>query len=140
MLLFRYINLDILNMAKRGNIYKCEICGHVIEVHHEGSGTLVCCNQQMTKLEEKNEDQGMEKHVPVIEEKDGLIMVSVGDVLHPMEDSHYIEFVQLIVDEQVYTKYLEPNQDPIVSFRVPYTYTTIKAVAYCNIHGLWSSD
>lgn len=127
-------------MAKRGNIFRCAICGHVIEVHHEGGGTLVCCNQPMNLLEERNEDEGMEKHVPVIEEKDGEIMVSVGDVLHPMEEKHYIEFIQLIVDGVVYTKYLEPNVDPIVTFRVHNTYTNLMAKAYCNVHGLWASD
>jgi len=127
-------------MAKRGNIYKCLVCGHVIQVQHEGTGTLVCCNQPMQHLEEKVEDEGMEKHVPVIEFRDNMAMVSVGDVLHPMEENHYIEFVELIVDEEVYTQYLKPNQDPIVSFKIPSEYTQIKARAYCNIHGLWVSE
>lgn len=127
-------------MAKRGNIYKCEICGHVIQVQHEGAGTLVCCNKPMNLLEEKFEDQGLEKHVPVIEVRDDVAMVSVGDVLHPMEDAHYIEFIELIIDEEVYTQYLKPKQDPIVSFKIPIEYESIKARAYCNIHGLWISE
>ena len=128
-------------MAKRGNIYKCEICGHVIQVHHEGSGTLVCCNQPMIFLEEKIEDEGLEKHVPVIEQRDDIVMVSVGDVLHPMEESHYIEFIELIVDDERYIQYLKPNQDPIVAFKLPsLNYQKIEAREYCNIHGLWSSE
>jgi len=127
-------------MAKRGSIYKCEVCGHIIQVHHEGSGTLVCCNQPMALQEEKSEDQGMEKHVPVIEQRDDSIMVSVGDVLHPMEENHYIEFVELIVDDERYIQYLKPNQDPIVSFKIPTEYKSLSARAYCNVHGLWASD
>ncbi|MDX9738971.1 MAG: desulfoferrodoxin [Candidatus Dojkabacteria bacterium] len=128
-------------MAKRGNIFKCEVCGHVIQVHHEGVGTLVCCNQPMILLEEKAEDEGLEKHVPIIEHRDDTVMVSVGDVLHPMEDAHYIEFIELIVDDERYIQYLKPNQDPIVAFKLPsLEYQRIEARAYCNIHGLWKSE
>jgi len=127
-------------MAKRGNIFKCEVCGHVIQVQHEGSGTLVCCNQPMVEMKEKTKDEGLEKHVPIIEEREDKIMVSVGDVLHPMEEKHYIEFIELIIDEERYIQYLKPNQDPIVAFKVPDVYEKIEARAYCNVHGLWSSE
>jgi len=127
-------------MAKRGNIFRCEVCGHVIQVHHEGGGTLVCCNQPMVEMKEKSKEEGLEKHVPIIEFREDKIMVSVGDVLHPMEENHYIEFVELIIDEERYIQYLKPRQDPIVAFKIPDTYEKIEARAYCNVHGLWSSE
>jgi superoxide reductase len=85
-------------MTKVGQIYKCEVCGNVIEILHEGQESLVCCNQPMTLEEAHTEDKGMEKHVPVIEENGNYITVKVGDIEHPMEESHYIEWIELTVD------------------------------------------
>ncbi len=126
-------------MAKKGKIYKCEICGNVVEVLHEGGGTLVCCGQDMTEIDERSEDQGLEKHVPVIEINDNIAKVKVGDVAHPMEDTHYIEFIQLIVDGNTYTQYLKPGDLPEAEFCLPKEYSNISAREYCNIHGVWKS-
>ncbi|HBB64527.1 desulfoferrodoxin [candidate division WS6 bacterium RIFOXYD1_FULL_33_8] len=122
-----------------GKIYKCEVCGHIIEILHEGTGTLVCCNKDMVELIEKKEDVGLEKHVPVIEIIDYIAKISIGEILHPMEETHYIEFVQLIVDGVEYTKFLKPGETPIVEFQLPKQYTTVQAREYCNVHGLWIS-
>ncbi len=127
-------------MAKKGKIYRCEICGNIVEVLHEGPGTLVCCGKEMVEMSEKSEDQGLEKHVPVVEVVDGIAKVKVGDVPHPMEETHYIEFIQLIVDDFVYTKYLKPGDLTEVEFKLPEEYTKISAREYCNIHGLWKSN
>ncbi len=127
-------------MAKIRKIYRCEICGNIVEVLHQGAGSLVCCGKEMVEMEEKSKDQGLEKHVPLIEITDDIAKVKVGDIPHPMEDTHYIEFVQLIVDDLIYTKYLKPGDITVVEFKLPKEYTNISALEYCNIHGLWKSN
>lgn len=126
-------------MAKKGKIYRCSICGNIVEVLHEGAGTLVCCGKDMEELSERNTDEGQEKHVPLISIDGNVAKVSVGDIPHPMEDTHYIEFIQLLVDDTVQTKYLKPGDKPEVQFTLPETYTNISAREYCNIHGVWIS-
>jgi len=126
-------------MAKKGKIYRCSICGNIVEVLHEGAGTLVCCGKEMEELVEKNIDQGQEKHVPVITIDKNSVKVSVGEIPHPMEEDHYIEFIQLLVDETIQTKYLKPGQKPEAQFPIPNEYTKISAREYCNLHGIWIS-
>jgi len=124
-------------MTKKRQIYKCEICGNIVEVVHEAGGTLVCCGQPMTLLEEKTADTSQEKHVPFIQEVDEGYHVKVGEnALHPMEESHYIEWIELIVDGIVYKKYLKPGDKPEALFKVAKGKEVI-AREYCNIHGLW---
>jgi superoxide reductase len=132
-------------MTQIGQIYKCEICGNVIEVLHTGKESLVCCGQPMTLLKEKNQDEGLEKHVPVIEElpanvckgKDG-VLIRVGSVPHPMEENHYIEWIEITAaDGKTGKKFLKPGDKPEAEF---YTRKeVISARIYCNIHGLWKS-
>lgn len=126
-------------MAKKGKIYRCTICENIVEVLHEGAGTLVCCGKDMEELIEKDADQGEEKHVPIISIEKDKAVVKVGDIPHPMEDTHYIEFIQLIVDGNTQTKYLKPNDSTQVEFSLPEKYKNIFAREYCNIHGLWIS-
>lgn len=126
-------------MAKKEKIYKCSICGNIVEVLHEGIGTLVCCGKDMDELVERDSDEGQEKHVPVISVNGSTVIVKVGDIPHPMEDSHHIEFVQLMVDDTVQTKYLKPNDTPQAEFSLPEEYNTISAREYCNLHGVWIS-
>jgi superoxide reductase len=126
-------------MTKVGQVYKCEICGNIVEVLNEGSESLTCCNQPMTLLEEHSEDKGMEKHVPVINESGNYITVKVGEIPHPMEETHYIEWIELIVDGSRYRKFLTPTDKPEASFTVPERHIEISARVYCNIHGLWKS-
>ena len=126
-------------MAKKGKIYKCEICGNIVEVLHEGNGTLVCCNQDMGLMDERSEDQGLEKHVPVVKRDGSKVVVTVGDVLHPMEDDHFIEFIELIVDGDSYIKYLNPGDKPEVEFCIPEDAKDVYAREYCSLHGLWRS-
>ncbi len=122
-------------MIKRNQIYRCNICGNIVEVLYAGGGQLVCCGENMNLLEAKTEDQGLEKHMPVIEKKDGKVKVSVGSVLHPMEDEHYIEWIELKVDGKVYKQFLKPGDKPVAEFAVEGE--NLSAREYCNIHGLW---
>lgn len=116
-------------------IYKCNICGNIVEVLHSGGGELVCCGQPMELLKEKTEDVGLEKHVPVIEKTETGIKVKVGSIPHPMEEKHYIEWIEIITDGNVYRKFLRPRDKPEVEFEIKIE--KIEAREYCNLHGLW---
>jgi len=123
-------------MVQKGQVYKCNVCGNIVEVLYAGGGQLVCCGQPMQLLEEKTQDEGKEKHVPVIEEKEGGIKVKVGLVPHPMEESHYIQWIEVITQSGSFRKFLAPGQAPEAEF--PVSKQEVLAVReYCNIHGLW---
>jgi len=122
-------------MAKKLQIYKCSICGNIVEVLHGGVGELVCCNQPMELLEAKTADTGKEKHVPMIEKIDGGYKVKVGSVPHPMEEKHYIEWIELLADGRAYRQFLEPGSKPEAVFNVEAD--SVSAREYCNVHGLW---
>lgn len=124
-------------MTKLNQIYRCSVCGNMVEVVNEGAGTLVCCGKPMDFQEAKASDEGMEKHVPVIEQKDGKLVVTVGSTLHPMEENHYIQWIELMVDGKVYRQYLKPGDQPQATFVV--TGQQISAREYCNVHGLWEA-
>jgi len=124
-------------MAKRLEVYKCDVCGNIVEVLHAGQGTLVCCGQDMTLLKENSVDAAQEKHVPVIEKIDGGYKVSVGSVPHPMEEKHYIEWIELIAGDVAYRQFLNPNGAPEAVFMVDADAVTARE--FCNLHGLWKS-
>ena len=124
-------------MAKQLEIYKCEICGNIVEVIHAGAGELVCCGQPMKLLAENSVDASREKHVPVIERTPGAVKVKVGSVPHPMEDKHYIEWIEVIADGKAYRQFLKPGDAPEAVFAVEGAQITARA--YCNLHGLWKA-
>ncbi len=133
-------------MTKIKEIYKCNVCGNIVEVLHVGVGELVCCNESMQLMSEKNRDEGEEKHVPVVEKlpanvcqgKDGF-RVRVGEDKHPSTKDHYIEWIEInTTDGKSGKKFLNPEEDPEVDF---YTRKEVKSIrSYCNIHGLWKKD
>jgi superoxide reductase len=125
-------------MTKRLEIYKCEVCGIMVEIIHEGGGELVCCNQPMKLTEENTVDAALEKHVPVIEKTEDGIKVKVGSVPHPMVEEHYIEWIELIADGRACRKFLNPGDEPEAFFKIEAQ--TITAREYCNLHGLWKSE
>jgi len=122
-------------MAERFEVYVCEICGNIIEVLHGGIGELVCCDEPMKLLKENTVDAAKEKHVPVIEPTEHGIKVKVGSVPHPMEQKHYIMWIELIADGRSYTKFLNPGDAPEATFCIDAK--EITAREYCNLHGLW---
>jgi len=125
-------------MTKIREIYKCNICGNIVEVLHAGVGELVCCGEPMELLKEKTEDSSVEKHVPYIEKTAKGILVKVGQKQdHPMEEKHYIEWIQVIADGTAYRKFLKPSDKPQATFEI--TAKKIEAREYCNVHGLWKS-
>jgi len=125
-------------MTERNQVYKCNVCGNIVEVLHVGAGELVCCGEPMQLLTEKTRDVGLEKHVPVVEKTATGVKVKVGAVPHPMEEKHYIEWVELIADGRVHRKYLKPGDKPEAEFWKP-TSEKIEVREYCNLHGLWKS-
>ena len=125
-------------MAKLRGIYKCEICGNIVEVLHEGIGALVCCGEEMKLMEEKTQDSSVEKHVPYIEKTGDKILVKVGQNQdHPMEEKHYIEWIQIFADGKSYRQFLKPGDKPQAIFEIKAD--KVSAREYCNVHGLWKS-
>jgi len=125
-------------MAEKLQIYKCMVCGNIVEVVHGGVGELVCCGQPMELLDEKTADATTEKHVPVVEKIDGGYKVTVGSTLHPMEEKHYIEWIELLADGKAYRQFLNPGDAPQAVFNVKAG--SVTAREYCNVHGLWKGD
>lgn len=126
-------------MTNREEVYKCNVCGNIVEVLHEGVGELVCCGQPMELLEPSTEDEGYEKHVPVIEETEKGSKVKVGSRPHPMEKNHYIEWIQVITDKGNHREYLDPGQKPEAEFPVKPSQIKL-AREYCNVHGMWKTE
>lgn len=126
-------------MAKLKEIYKCDLCGHVVEVLHSGIGTLVCCGANMKLLEEQTEDSTEEYHVPIIEKINGGYKVKVGkNANHPMKKDHYIEWIELIADGVIYRKHLYPGDSPEATFMIKADHVTARELS--NIHGLWVNE
>jgi superoxide reductase len=123
--------------TKRLQVYKCSVCGNMVEVIHAGAGELTCCNQPMNLQVENTTDAATEKHVPVVEKTKGGVKVLVGVVAHPMEEKHYIEWIELIVDGKVYRQFLSPGDTPEAFF--PVEGEKITAREFCNLHGLWKA-
>lgn len=124
-------------VAVKSGIYKCAICGNIVEMIKVGGGELVCCGQPMDLLEEKTADSATEKHVPLIEKVDGGYKVVVGSTIHPMTPEHHIEWVELIVGDASYRKYLDPAGKPEAYFCVDAQGQEVSAREHCNLHGLW---
>lgn len=118
-------------------IYKCSLCGNIVEVVHVGGGTLVCCGQDMGLVEENTTDAAQEKHVPEVEKVDGGYKVTVGSVAHPMEEAHLIQWVQLIGDGRSYRQFLSAGSAAEAVFPVEAENVTVRE--YCNLHGLWKA-
>ncbi len=124
-------------MTELKQVYKCNVCGNIVEVVHTGKGQLVCCNKPMELLKENTVDAAREKHVPVVERDSNKITVRVGSVTHPMEEKHYIEWIEVIADGKVYRQFLKPGDKPEAEFTC--AAENIVARGYCNLHGLWKA-
>ena len=125
-------------MPKLNEVYKCEVCGNIVEILHGSSASLVCCDEKMVLQTENTVDAAQEKHVPVIEVGADNITVKVGSVAHPMQDDHYIEWIELVADGKVYRQNLQPGDDPEATF--PVIAQSVTAREYCNLHGHWSAQ
>lgn len=124
-------------MAERYEVYKCDLCGNIVEVLHGAGGELVCCGEPMKLQKEGVVDAAREKHVPVIEKTADGYAVKVGSVAHPMEEKHYIEWIELVADGVSYRRYLAPGDKPEATFCL--SASSVTAREYCNIHGQWKA-
>jgi len=122
-------------MAEKLEVYKCELCGNIVEVVHGGKGELVCCGKPMVLQKENTVDAAKEKHVPVVEMSTAGVKVKVGEVAHPMEEKHFIEWIEVIADGKAYRQFLNPGDTPEAVFAI--NAASVTARAYCNLHGLW---
>ena len=132
-------------MTEKLQVYKCDVCGNIVEMVESGAGEMVCCDQPMTLQQEKTEDAATEKHVPFIEEDDGVYTVRVGqNAAHPMEDKHYIQWIELLIGARAYRQFLKPGDEPVASFCVcgksACQGQDVAAREYCNVHGLWKGQ
>ena len=126
-------------VSEKYEVYKCNICGNVVIVTNVGGGELVCCGEAMELLEPRQLEEGGVKHIPVIKKEDDKIVVEVGEVTHPMDDDHYIAFIELIVNDKIYVASLNPGDEPKAVFDVCVDVADCKANEYCTKHGLWNS-
>lgn len=122
-------------MTARLQIYKCDICGNIVTVLHEGADALVCCGEPMKLFEENTTDAAKEKHVPVIEKVEGGFNVKVGSAPHPMEEKHYIEWIEVTAGDKTCRMFLKPGAKPEAVFKIDADKVTARE--YCNVHGLW---
>lgn len=125
-------------MTELREIYKCNVCGNVVEVIHTGATSLVCCGQPMEKLEGHSEDTGVEKHLPVVESTETGIKVRVGSVEHPMLEEHFIQLIEVLTADKVCRAELKPGQKPEAVFPVDIN-AVLNVREYCNLHGLWKT-
>lgn len=126
-------------MTAISEVYKCQHCTNVITVMGKGAGTLVCCNDPMKHMEEGVTDAAKEKHVPVIEKLSNGYKVKVGSVAHPMEEKHWIQWIELVADGEIHSKMLNPGDAPEAVFLIPAA-SKVSAREYCNLHGLWKAE
>ncbi len=126
-------------MAEKVQVYKCEICGNIVEVLHGGKGQLVCCGEPMKLLKAKESEEGTEKHLPVVQKKNGGIIVTIGSIPHPMEEKHHIEWIEVITkDDRTYKKFLQAGDAPKALLEIAYEHVD-SVREHCNIHGLWAT-
>ncbi len=125
-------------MNQRLQVYKCELCGNIVEMLVASKGELVCCGQPMKLQDENTVDAAKEKHVPVIEKIDGGYKVKIGSVAHPMEEKHYIQWIELVAGDKAYLEFLKPGQAPEAVFKIDAA--SVTAREYCNLHGHWKAQ
>lgn len=125
-------------MTERMQVYKCEVCGNIVEMLHGGKGELVCCGRPMKLKVENTVDASLEKHVPVLEKTSSGFRVKVGSAQHPMEEKHYIEWIEIIAGDKLYRKWLKPGDVPEAVFEIDAD--QVIAREYCNLHGLWKGE
>jgi len=126
-----------METKEKGQIFKCEICGNIVEVLEVGGGELVCCGKPMQLLVENSVDASLEKHVPIIEKNSEGVLIKIGSIEHPMTEEHYIKWIEIHTENGVGRKFLQPGEKPEAKF--PVKLNIISAKAYCNLHGLWKS-
>jgi superoxide reductase len=124
-------------MTQMNEVYKCKVCGNVVEILHTGDCVPNCCSEPMQVLKENTVDAAVEKHIPVVEKIEGGVIVKVGAVEHPMTEAHYIEWIEVLTENKVYRKNLKPGEKPEAIFKLDEEIIAVREL--CNIHGLWKT-
>ncbi|MCK4601946.1 MAG: desulfoferrodoxin [Phycisphaerae bacterium] len=125
--------------TQRLQVYKCEVCGNIVEMLEAGAGELICCGRPMAMKGPNTVDAAKEKHVPVLEKCPPGLKVSVGSVAHPMEQKHFIQWIEIIYEDgNLCRKFLKPGDAPEATFEIDAK--SVTAREYCNLHGLWKSQ
>lgn len=127
-------------MRSTVEFFRCEICGNIVELIKDGGAPLVCCGQEMNKLEAGTEDDGFEKHVPVAKREGDHIEVKIGSVAHPMLEAHFIEWIAIVTDDGIERINLTPDDKPEAVFCACDDTEEVDIYEYCNVHGLWKSS
>jgi len=126
---------------ERNQIYRCDSCGVIIDILHKSLGNIVCCDVPMCLVVENTEDAVVEKHLPVVEKISTGIKIKVGEIIHPMEEKHFIEWIEVItVNNETKKKFLNPNEKPEAEFCIENFENIVSIRSYCNLHGLWKSE
>ena len=118
-------------------IKKCHKCGALVKVIKDctcDNCGINCCNEPMKELKANESDGNVEKHKPTYTKKDNKLTVTVN---HVMEEGHYIEWICLLTDKEEKYIYLNPDEEPTVTFD---NVNEGKIYSYCNKHGLWVED
>jgi superoxide reductase len=127
-----------MKVKNKNEVYKCEICGNIVNILYAGGGELVCCGKPMVLQVENTIEASIEKHIPIVEETSSGVLIKVGETTHPMTDEHYIEWIEIITDDgKIYRQDLQPGQKPQAEFNIPKKGVLVRA--YCNLHGLWKN-
>ena len=120
--------------------YQCAHCGQIVAIVKKTGVPVICCGEPMKEIVPGTTDAAVEKHVPVVKEEDNKVLVTCGEVIHPMEEKHYIEFMILETNKDIKIQYLHPGDEPICSFSLKDDEKVVAAYAYCNLHGLWKNN
>ena len=125
-------------MIVKKQIYKCKVCGNIVESLWNGKPNVFCCGSEMTALTENTVDAAKEKHIPVIERNGNSVTVKVGSVAHPMTPEHYILFIEIVAGDAIFRYDLKEGDTVAEASFLIDAEETISARAYCNLHGLWA--
>lgn len=133
-------------MTKINEIYHCSICGNIISVFHDGPGVLSCCDQTMSLLKSNTIEASLEKHIPVFQKTKKGFKIQVGSIPHPMEEKHFIEWLEFAIEDKIIRKQFRPGEKAELIIECQnYNLDNCKKDnpkwirAYCNLHGLWKS-
>lgn len=120
--------------------FKCSKCGKIVQIIENGSDELTCCNTNMLEIKANTIEAAIEKHIPVIEHLGDKLIVSVGSIIHPMEENHYIKWISVKTNQTIYQFNLNPGDLPKTEISLRNNEIFEEAYAYCNLHGLWKSN
>ena len=124
---------------KKTKFYICTTCRNTVEMIYDTDIKLFCCGEEMQELAANTVEASGEKHIPAVKVGEGSVEVNVGSVNHPMEEVHWIEWVQLVTDKGSYRRWLNPGEAPNVRFLLGEE-RPVAVYAYCNLHGLWKTE